>query len=97
MTDMDILLLDLPPTRIIGICAGILTSVSTVPQLLKMYKEKKAKDVSIGFLLVLILGLILWIVYAIEKNDLILLFANAFSVMVNLMVLFLKYRYRNNQ
>ena len=90
---MDIVLLIISLTRPVGICAGILTSVSTVPQLLKIIKEKKAEDVSVGFLLVLILGLILWIWYAFEKNDIILLMANAFSVLVNLAVLFFKYRY----
>ena len=93
MMPMDIVLLIIPFTRAIGICAGILTSVSTVPQLIKIIKEKKAEDVSVGFLLVLILGLILWIWYAFEKNDIILLMANAFSVLVNLAVLFFKYRY----
>ena len=43
-------------TQWIGIAAGVLTSVSMLPQLIKIIKEKKAGDVSVVMLLVLIGG-----------------------------------------
>ena len=50
-------------TQWIGIAAGVLTSVSMLPQLIKIIKEKKAGDVSVVMLLVLIGGLALWAFY----------------------------------
>lgn len=44
----------------VGIGASILTSTSLVPQLVKLIKEKKADDVSLGMLVVLWAGLGLW-------------------------------------
>lgn len=88
----DILGIALSP-RLIGVGAGMLTSASSVPQLLKIIKEKKAEDVSVFFLLMLIAGLGLWVWYAALKHDLILLIANAFSATVNLIVLLLKQFY----
>jgi MtN3 and saliva related transmembrane protein len=96
MLAMEIEFLAIPVIRVVGVTAGILTSISTVPQLLKIVKDKKANDVSISFLLILIAGLILWIWYACAKHDFILLFANAFSAIINFMVLFFKYLYRHN-
>jgi uncharacterized protein with PQ loop repeat len=51
----------------IGIIAGILTSTSLVPQLVKILREKKAEAISIGMLLILLAGFAGWIWYGIEK------------------------------
>jgi MtN3 and saliva related transmembrane protein len=79
----------------IGIAAGILTAISSLPQLLKMIKKKKAEDVSIGMLIVLILGVGLWIYYGALKKDLPILITNCFSILVNLLLLFLSIWYKS--
>jgi MtN3 and saliva related transmembrane protein len=79
---------------IIGISAGILTAVSMLPQVLKTIKTKKAEHVSPLMLIVLICGVSLWIVYGVLKNDMPIIFTNGFSVLVNLCMLFLRWRYR---
>lgn len=90
-------LIALLAARTIGIVAGLLTSVAAVPQLVKLWKEKKAEEVSTLFLLVLIAGLALWVWYAVKKTDLVLLFANVFSGTVNLIILFLKFWFSKKQ
>ncbi len=79
----------------IGIAAGILTSVSMLPQLIKMIKEKKAQDVSVVMLLVLIAGLGLWAYYGFLKKDMPIIATNTFSVLLNILVLTFKIKYRN--
>jgi MtN3 and saliva related transmembrane protein len=79
---------------IIGIVASILTSLSLLPQLLKIIKEKKSGDISLLMLGVLFAGLGLWIYYGVLKEDWILITANSlsFSLSVITAALTLKYK-----
>jgi MtN3 and saliva related transmembrane protein len=82
---------------IIGVAAGVLTAVSMLPQVFKTIKTKKAEHVSPLMLIILICGVSLWVVYGILKNDLPIISTNSFSVLVNMCMLFLRWRYRNNR
>lgn len=80
--------------EIFGLIAGIFTSASLVPQLIKTIKEKEAKSLSIGMMIVLIIGNSLWIGYGFLKKDLPIISTNIFSDLVNLSLLFLSIRYK---
>ena len=80
----------------IGIVAGIFTSSSLVPQLVKILKEKKVEDLSMGMFLSLLVGIILWVVYGILRDDLPIIITNGFSVLLNFFILFLKFKYQKN-
>lgn len=73
--------------NILGIVAGILTSVSMIPQLVKVLKEKNAEDLSSIMILVLITGLSLWVWYGIIKDEMPIILSNAFAVLVNITLL----------
>ncbi len=79
---------------ITGISASVFTGVSLLPQLIKIFREKKAGNVSGLMLLVMFVGLVLWILYGIQKNDYIIVVSNAFALCVNIVtsVLTLKYK-----
>ena len=83
-------------TKIVGITAGVFTGASMLPQVIKMIKEKKASQVSLFMLLILITGLSLWIWYGFLKKDLPIIVTNIFSLVLNLMMIVLRYKYRNN-
>ncbi|MEJ7913726.1 MAG: SemiSWEET transporter [Chitinophagaceae bacterium] len=80
----------------VGIGAGILTACSMIPQLIKIVKEKKAEEVSILMILVLMAGLSLWVVYGIMKDDWPIIITNCFSVAVNILLLFFRIKYKDN-
>lgn len=80
--------------EITGIAASVFTSSTLIPQLIKILKEKKADGTSILMLLVLFTGLSLWVAYGVMKNDLIIIVANSFSLLVNTVTLFARVRYR---
>ena len=80
--------------QIIGIIAGIFTSASLLPQLIKTIKEKEAKSLSAVMILVLITGNSLWIYYGVLKNDMPIIATNIFSDMVNLTLLFFSIKYK---
>lgn len=81
---------------VLGIVAGVLTSVSMIPQLIKVLKEKNVEDISLVMLLVLITGVSLWVWYGIMKSELPIILSNAFSVLVNLSLLICYFFYRKS-
>jgi MtN3 and saliva related transmembrane protein len=84
-------------TQLIGIGASIGTGISLLPQLLKLAKEKKAENVSMGMIGVLLAGLILWIIYGIRKEDWIIIVSNAVSLLLNATIIVLSIKYKQQQ
>jgi len=80
----------------VGIGAGILTASSMIPQVVKVVKEKKATQVSVIMLLVLLSGVGLWVWYGVIKSDWPIIITNCFSFLVNSVLLCMRYKYRNN-
>jgi MtN3 and saliva related transmembrane protein len=78
----------------IGIIAGVLTGVSMLPQLVKIIKEKDGRTISVGMLLILISGLSMWVWYGFLKGDAPIIVTNSFSILVNLVILSLKFVYK---
>ena len=70
--------------NLLGIIAGILTSISMIPQLIKVVREKNVEDISLLMPLVLISGLSLWVWYGFVKNELPIILSNSFAVLVNI-------------
>jgi MtN3 and saliva related transmembrane protein len=52
-------------TEIIGHLAGAIVAIALLPQVIKVYKTKSTKDISILWTLALMFGLVLWVIYAI--------------------------------
>ncbi len=82
---------------IIGILAGIFTAASMLPQVIKMFQEKKASQVSLLMILVLIIGIALWVWYGILTGDKPIIYTNSFSLAINFIMIILRIRYRNNK
>lgn len=81
---------------VVGTLASIGTGVSLIPQLVKLYREKEPATVSMGMLGILCVGLVLWVVYGVMKEDLIIIIANSFSLLVNITIIVLAWWYRKN-
>jgi MtN3 and saliva related transmembrane protein len=81
---------------IIGLVAGIFTGVSMLPQLLKIIQNKKAEEVSLVMIGVLLCGLGLWVYYGFLKEDFPIIITNAFSFCISSLVLFFKLYYKKN-
>lgn len=84
-------------TEILGITAGICTTISVIPQIRKAWKTKKVEDVSPRMFIVLTMGIFLWIVYGITQNDLPIILTNSTSLSLNAVVLYLLLRYRKGK
>ncbi len=81
--------------NILGIAAGVLTSISMIPQLIKVIKEKDAENLSWVMLSVLITGLSLWVWYGFLKDELPIIISNSFAVLVNIILLICFFIFKN--
>ncbi|MBD2182456.1 SemiSWEET transporter [Planktothrix sp. FACHB-1355] len=79
---------------VLGLLAGTLTTIAFLPQVIKTWKSKSAKDFSFGMLITFSLGVFLWLVYGIAKNDLPVIVANLLTFVLNLIIISLKTRYK---
>ncbi len=82
---------------ILGLIAGGLTSIASMPQLIKVIKTRNVEDLSWLMLVILITGLSLWVWYGISQNELPIILSNAFAVLVNVSLLscYLLFRDKN--
>lgn len=78
----------------IGIIAGILTSVSLLPQLIKIIREKRAENLSYLMLIVLLAGLGCWIWYGILREDAPIIVTNSVSFLINSLVIIFTIKYK---
>jgi MtN3 and saliva related transmembrane protein len=81
--------------EILGLVAGICTSTSLVPQVIKTVKKKSAEDVSVFMFIVMLTGNSLWIYYGFSKSDFPIIATNFVSVALNTILIILKYKYKN--
>lgn len=73
---------------IIGYMAGFLTTICLIPQLIKIIITKSTNDISLSTFIVLLLGQILWITYALLILDLRILIANIISLTITFSIIF---------
>jgi len=80
---------------LLGLVAGLFTTVGFVPQMIRAMRTRKMDDVSILMPIVLSIGMILWLVYGLVLQDLAIVLWNAIATSLNLGIIGLKLRYRS--
>jgi MtN3 and saliva related transmembrane protein len=78
----------------IGYIAGTLTTVSFVPQVIRAWKLRETRDLSLAMLVLFALGVCLWTVYGIWIDSPPIIAANLISLVLILFLIWLKLRYR---
>ena len=76
--------------ELVGFVAAILTTVSFYPQAFKIIKTKDTQSISLLMYSIINLGIALWLVYGILQHDKPIIYANAFTLVASLTILFLK-------
>jgi MtN3 and saliva related transmembrane protein len=79
----------------IGLVAGALTSVAVIPQVVRTWRTRHARDISIWQPVLLDLGMLLWLIYGILIRDLPLILANAFSIFCNTLLIGMKIYFKD--
>jgi MtN3 and saliva related transmembrane protein len=80
---------------LLGISAGVLTSYSRVPQIVKTWKTRSAGGLSLKMYAMLCIGFLLWLTYGVMTNDLPIILANVVSLALNITLLIFRFRFGN--
>ena len=80
--------------QLLGLVAGGLTTTAFLPQVIKTWKSKSAKDLSLGMFSLFCLGVFLWLVYGIVVKDIPVIAANLLTLMLASTLLFFKLRFK---
>ena len=81
-------------TTILGLIAASLTTLSFVPQVVKTWKMKETRDISLSMFVLLAVGIILWTVYGFIIQDLPVILANCVSFILTAIIIFFKVKYK---
>ncbi|AFY76006.1 MAG: SemiSWEET transporter [Hydrococcus sp. C42_A2020_068] len=80
---------------LLGLIAGILTTLAYLPQAIKTWQSKSADDISWSMLIILSVGIVLWLVYGVSIRNIPLIAANVVTFFLTSIILVLKIRYKN--
>lgn len=81
-------------TQILGLVAGTITSITFLPQVIKIWQTKSSKDLSMAMLLLLMLGVILWLAYGLFVMDAAIIYTNSMVLVMSLVMLYFKLRFK---
>jgi MtN3 and saliva related transmembrane protein len=79
---------------IIGLLAGSLTTIAFLPQVIKTWKTKSTKDISLGMFLTFCTGVLLWIIYGSLVKDIPVVIANVATLSLASTILWFKLKYK---
>lgn len=80
---------------LLGLLAGSFTTIAFLPQVLKTWKSRSAKDLSLGMFSIFTVGVGLWLTYGILINDLPVILANVVTLILASTLLFFKLRWKH--
>jgi MtN3 and saliva related transmembrane protein len=76
-----------------GFIAGGITTIATLPQVIRVFKLKSAREISLIFVTSMIIGFSCWLAYGIFKQLTPLILWNSLSIMLFSVFLYAKLRY----
>lgn len=81
------------PIPLIGFSAAILSIISFLPQVIKCWKTRQTKDISLSTYILFAIALSLWITYGLLNKDLPVILANIIVLILALNIVYLKLKY----
>lgn len=81
-------------TTFLGLIAATLTTLSFVPQVVKTWKMKETRDISLSMFVMLAIGIVLWMVYGFIIQDLPVILANCMSFILTTIIIYFKIKYK---
>jgi MtN3 and saliva related transmembrane protein len=82
---------------VLGLFAGMLTTVGFIPQIVKGYRTKRMNDVSMTMPVLLSMGMALWFCYGVILGDIPIMLWNLIALGLNIFVIVLIISYRQRQ
>ena len=73
--------------EILSYCAAFLTTSSFLPQAILTLKTRDTSSLSLGMYTLFTTGLLLWLIYGIQKSDYAIIFANSITLIFSASIL----------
>ena len=80
-------------STLLGLAAGICTTLAFVPQVIRTWRTRSTEDISLGMFVVFVIGVFLWLLYGLAKADLVIIGANVVTLGLAGAILYFKLRY----
>jgi len=81
--------------ELLGFIAGALINVGFIPQVWRLFKLKSAREISLPFILLFLVGLACWLAYGILLNLPPVIWWNAIATAMMCAMLYAKLKYGN--
>jgi MtN3 and saliva related transmembrane protein len=78
---------------VIGYCAATMTTISFLPQLIRVVKLRTARDISLGMFLIFTIGTAFWLTYGVLSHSTPVWIANGVTLVLSASILVLKLRF----
>ena len=83
----------MPFVDIIGYIAGLLILISIIPQIVKSWKTKSTKDISLLRYLIYVAGIMLWLIYGVILINGPMIIVNSINLILASTIVYLKLKY----
>ena len=83
--------MDVP--MLVGLVAGILTTIAFLPQLIQTWTTRATKDISLGMFVTFCIGVLLWLIYGLMIQALPVILANGVTLVLAGAILVLKLKH----
>jgi MtN3 and saliva related transmembrane protein len=80
---------------ILGYAACAVTALTFLPQVIKTWKEKSAKNVSLMMFVIAFINEVMWIAYGILRHDNVIIVTNVIMITMCSVMILLKLKYKN--
>jgi len=80
---------------LIGLAAGFCTTAAFLPQAIKTWKTKSAKDLSLGMYSIFCTGVVLWLIYGILVGDIPIIITNVVTMVLAFSILYFKLSFKD--
>jgi MtN3 and saliva related transmembrane protein len=77
----------------LGFVAGAIMTVGYLPQVLRVYQLKSAREISLPFTILFIIGLVFWLSYGIASRLLPIILWNSITLVLGVALFYAKLKY----
>ncbi|MEQ1676040.1 MAG: SemiSWEET transporter [Chitinophagaceae bacterium] len=83
--------------NLLGTVAGIVTTLTFLPQVIKTWKEKSAKDISLMMFLIAATNEVMWVAYGalLTPVNWVIIITNSVLLIFSSIMIWLKFRYNH--
>ena len=80
-------------TTLLGLAAGLCTTLAFVPQVIRTWRTRSTEDISLGMFVTFVFGVFLWLLYGLAIADTVIIGANVVTLGLAGSILYFKLRY----